>query len=191
MRLLRHRGVVAQGRDGRLTLTRAGLDADALAKLLLSYRKKRETDRAMLERMVFYGQTGRCRWQVLLDNFGAAEGFDSCGSCDNCVRIAAAFAAAERERDVEAVDAEAVAAAKAGADAQGSTEAAAPQLPARGEIVSVPRYGRGIVDAVDAEGITVVFAEGSRRVFLPAFVRRQPTRRKRPPRPAKVTASAA
>ena len=141
----------------------------------------------MLERMVFYGQTGHCRWQVLLDNFGDAEGFDSCGTCDNCVRIAAAFAAAERERETEAVDAEAVAAGAA----PGDVEAASAPLPARGEIVSVPRYGRGIVDAVDAEGITVVFAEGSRRVFLPAFVRRQPSARKRAPRAAKVTASAA
>ena len=105
LRLLRHRGVVAQGRDGRLTLTRAGLDADALEKLLLSYRHKRESDRAMLERMVFYGQTGRCRWKVLLDNFGESEGFEACGTCDNCVRIAAAFAAAEREREDKALDA--------------------------------------------------------------------------------------
>jgi hypothetical protein len=57
--------------------------------------------------------------------------------------------------------------------------------------VSVPRYGRGIVDAVDAEGVTVLFAEGSRRVLLAAFVRRQPSAHKRPSRPAKVTASAA
>ena len=106
LRLLRHQGVVAQGRDGRLTLTRAGLDANALDKLLQSYRHKRESDRAMLERMVFYGQTGRCRWKVLLDNFGESEGFESCGTCDNCVRIAAAFAAAEREREAEAVDVE-------------------------------------------------------------------------------------
>ena len=123
-------------------------------------------DRAMLERMVFYGQTGRCRWKVLLDNFGAAEGFDSCGSCDNCVRIAAAFAAAEGERERKADD---------------QNEAAPAPLPARGEIVSVPRCGRGIVDAVDAEGIAVVFAEGSRRVFMPAFVRRRPSARKRGP----------
>ena len=73
----------------------------------------------------------------------------------------------------------------------GRSAAPAAPLPERGEIVSVPRYGRGIVDAVDAEGITVVFAEGSRRVFLAAFVRRQPSARKRSPRAAKVTASAA
>jgi len=57
--------------------------------------------------------------------------------------------------------------------------------------VSVPRYGRGIVDAVDAEGVTVVFAEGSRRVFLPAFVRRHESSRRGPSRREKLTASAA
>jgi ATP-dependent DNA helicase RecQ len=197
LRLLRHQGVVTQGRDGRLTLTRAGLDADALEKLLLAYRHKRESDREMLERMVFYGQTGRCRWKVLLDNFGESEGFESCGTCDNCVRIAAAFATAEREREGEALDTDAVGTATPGVDTTqparptpGLSAAPAAPLPERGEIVSVPRYGRGIVDAVDAEGIAVVFPEGSRRVFLAAFVRRQPPRR-RSTRAAKVTASAA
>jgi len=155
----------------------------------------------MLERMVFYGQTGRCRWKVLLDNFDESEGFESCGTCDNCIRIAAALAAAERERerDGEAVEADAVVARAAGTGLESAAGAAqapvsapgAASLPERGEIVSVPRYGRGIVDAVDAEGVAVVFPEGSRRVFLAAFVRRQPTQRGRSPRAAKVTASAA
>jgi ATP-dependent DNA helicase RecQ len=179
LRLLRHQGVVAQSRDGRLTLTRAGLDADALDKLLQSYRHKRESDRAMLERMVFYGQTGRCRWKVLLDNFGESEGFEACGTCDNCVRISAAFAAAERERAAEAVDVERGAMPESGPSFQ------------RGELVTVPRYGRGVVDAVDAEGVAVVFPEGSRRVFLAGFVRRQTAQPRRSSRPAKVTASAA
>ena len=47
-----------------------------------------------------------------------------------------------------------------------------------------------MVDAVDAEGVTVIFAEGERRVFLPAFVKRVAPRR-RAKAPAKVTASAA
>ncbi|MBV9889609.1 MAG: ATP-dependent DNA helicase RecQ, partial [Rhizobacter sp.] len=131
LRLLRHRGTVRQERDGSLVLTRAGLDANALEQLLASYREKREHDRAMLERMVFYGQTGHCRWKVLLENFDAAEGFDRCGTCDNCIRIAAAFAAAEREattRDVQA--------------AGDGAAPPAPELPQAGELVSVPRYGR-------------------------------------------------
>ena len=198
LRLLRHQGVVVQGRDGRLSLTRAGLDADALARLMQAYRDKRESDRAMLERMVFYGQTGRCRWKVLLDNFDEGEALTSCGTCDNCVRIAAAFAAAEREGEAPAVDGEAAGATGPEANrsrAPGDTAQAdgAPAAAAafeRGEIVSVPRYGRGIVDAVDAEGVTVAFPEGSRRVFLPSFVRRSAPR-KRSPKPAKVTASTA
>jgi ATP-dependent DNA helicase RecQ len=180
LRLLRHRGVVTQDRDGRLELTRAGLDSAALAQLLLAYRDKRESDRAMLERMVFYGQTGHCRWRVLLDNFGEADGFGSCGTCDNCLRIAAARAAAE--------DAERV--AENGASASAVTVASALPLPALGDRVKVPRYGRGIVEAVDAEGVTVLFAEGSRRVFLPAFVQRLAPSAARP-KAAKVTASAA
>jgi len=199
LRLLRHQGVVAQGRDGHLTLTRAGLDADALEKLLLSYRHKRESDRGMLERMVFYGQTGRCRWKVLLDNFGESEGFEACGTCDNCGRIAAAFAAAEREREAEAVDAEAAGSQAPGVDPTPPTglngavtpRTATAPLFERGQSVSVPRYGRGIVDAVDAEGIAVVFPEGSRRVFLAAFVRRHLAPGRRTPRAAKVAASAA
>jgi ATP-dependent DNA helicase RecQ len=185
LRLLRHRGVVAQARDGRLTLTRAGLDRDALEALMRAYQQKRESDRAMLERMVFYGQTGHCRWKVLLDNFGEGEGFTACGTCDNCIRIAAAFAAAEREQakaDEHAASSEHATPAPAEAD---------PPLPERGELVTVPRYGRGIVDAVDAEGVTVIFAEGERRVFLPAFVKRAASRQRRAKAPAKVTASAA
>jgi len=179
LRLLRHRGVVRRDREGRLALTRAGLDAEALGRLLAAYREKREHDRAMLERMVFYGQTGHCRWKVLLDNFAAAEGFAACGTCDNCVRIAAAFAAAERD------------AAQDQPAEQGEGAGAAPPLPQAGELVSVPRYGRGVVASVNAEGVTVAFPEGSKRVFLPAFVRRDPGPKRQRHEPAKVTASAA
>ncbi len=180
LRLLRHRGVVKQDRDGRLELTRTGLDADALEQLLLAYRDKRDSDRAMLERMVFYGQTGHCRWRVLLENFGEAEGFGSCGTCDNCLRIAAARAAAEDEDRV----------AEGAANDSDVAATPAPPLPALGDPVKVPRYGRGIVEAVDAEGITVLFPEGSRRVFLAAFVKRMAVSRSRA-EAAKVTASAA
>ena len=184
LRLLRHRGVVAQDRAGRLKLTRAGLDAAALEGLLLAYRQKREGDKAMLERMVFYGQTGHCRWQVLLDNFGAAEGFKACGACDNCGRIAATFAAAEREREASHVQAEAQ---PAGTTAASRAKATGHVV---GDLVRVPRYGRGIVHDVDAEGITVLFAEGSKRVFLPAFVRPARAERSRSDA-AKLAASAA
>ncbi|WP_200848567.1 RecQ family zinc-binding domain-containing protein, partial [Raoultella sp. 18092] len=51
--------------------------------------QKRTQDQDGLERMVFYAQTGGCRWEVLLDYFGHARDAQRCGTCDNCRRIAA------------------------------------------------------------------------------------------------------
>ena len=166
LRLLRHQGVVRQDPQGRLALTREGLDDDALEKLLTTYREKRERDREMLERMVFYGQTGHCRWKVLLENFDDAEQLSSCGSCDNCGRIAAALAAAE-----------AAGREPAGNDAEAPRAADSALTFEPGEAVTVPRYGRGLVEKSAAEGVTVVFPGGSRRLFLPTFVRRAGRRR--------------
>jgi ATP-dependent DNA helicase RecQ len=156
LRLLRHQGVVVQGRDGRLSLTRAGLDADALARLMQAYRDKRESDRAMLERMVFYGQTGRCRWKVLLDNFDRGEALTVVlAPATNCVRIAAAFAADEprggsargRRRSGRRGRApEGQPQPSAGRYAQADGVPAASRVIERGVIVNVRAYGRGIVD---------------------------------------------
>jgi len=173
LRLLRHQRVVRQHRDGRLELTRAGLDDKALETLLSGYREKRETDRAMLERMVFYGQTGQCRWKVLLEPFGEAEGFGSCGHCDNCVRMELAVATAEAESAAEA--AKAAQAGTAPAPAAAARPAFSP-----GDPVRVARYGVGVVEAVDGEGVTVRFLDGPSRVFLADYVR-----------PAKAARSAA
>lgn len=89
---MRHQGVARLRNDGTLVLTRHPLDEGALADLLADYQAKRESDRAMSERMVFYGQTGTCRLKVLLDNVGESADVVSCGTCDNCNRIAAANA---------------------------------------------------------------------------------------------------
>jgi ATP-dependent DNA helicase RecQ len=57
-------------------------DVDMLAK---EYASRQDGDRAKLERMAQYAQSAACRWQLLLDNFGEAGGFERCGTCDNCV----------------------------------------------------------------------------------------------------------
>jgi len=166
LRLLRHQHVVRQDKDRKLHLTRAGLDDKGLEKLLTGYRAKRESDRAMLERMVFYGQTGRCRWKVLLEPFGEAEGFELCGHCDNCLRMASTAEAAPAS-EAATVD-----------------EPARPEPPPRppftaGDAVRVARYGRGIVESVDGEGVTVRFGEGRARTFLADYVRPVPVQARR------------
>jgi ATP-dependent DNA helicase RecQ len=171
--LVRER-VATRRRDGGIGLRRRGVGPVVLESLLAAYRDKRESDRAMLEGMVHYGQTGSCRWKVLLHHFDAARPFERCGGCDNCLRIAAA----EGERASAPAEEPAEAARAARSE---------PIVYAAGTEVRVPRYGRGVVDGHDGDGIAVRFAGGVRRVFLPAFVKlaaaARALRRPRAPRP--------
>ena len=178
LRLLRHEKVVRMSGDGALVLTRQGLDDGALDRLLEGYRGKREGDRDMLERMVFYAQTGRCRWKVLLDHFGESLDESGCGSCDNCIRFALA-------REQEAKEGEATTPGPGGALASDEKATAVEFAP--GDAVRVPRYGRGVVDSIDAAGINVMFAGDRRRMFLAAFVRPVAGTARRRPRPLPAT----
>ncbi len=156
LRLLRQQRLVVQRLGGTLELLREDVDAAGLQRLLGVYRDKREHDRDMLERMVFYGQTGYCRWKVLLQHFGEDEVFERCGECDNCQRIAAQRQ--EREQEAEAER-----------DEQRARTPPAPFAP--GDKVRVPRYGRGNVIAADPHSVTVAFAGGAQRCFLASYVK--------------------
>ena len=65
----------------------------------------------------------------------------------------------------------------AGADAEAPQEDGAPAF-ARGDLVEVRRYGRGVVEEASATQVTVAFADRSRRSFLPEYVRRATARRR-------------
>jgi ATP-dependent DNA helicase RecQ len=159
LRLLRHQRVVAQDRDGRLALQRGALDEGTLQAIASAYRDRRESDRAMLEQMVFYGQTGYCRWKVLLAHFGEDEGFERCGTCDNCRRMAEAEA--ERARHPE----------PAGDPLHRPLpEPVRAALFEPGSAVRVPRYGRGVVEHADTQSVTVRFPTGASRCFLAPYV---------------------
>ncbi|MEO7710458.1 MAG: RecQ family zinc-binding domain-containing protein [Caldimonas sp.] len=142
-----------------MTLRRSALDGSALASLAVAYRDKRDSDRAMLEQMVFYGQTGYCRWKVLLDHFDEDEGFERCGTCDNCERMAAAEADSTAQPE----------------PVPDPLHKPLPSIPgpsfAPGTAVKVPRYGAGVVAAVDMQTVTVTFPNGSTRCFLASFVK--------------------
>jgi ATP-dependent DNA helicase RecQ len=157
--LLRRKGVVSVGADGAIRLLRQGLREDALRELMAAYRSKRESDRDTLERMVFYAQTGQCRWRVLLEHLEGEAGIDKCGHCDNCIRIARQEAALARAAEEQAGDDD---------DAQEPAHAAfAPH-----DVVSVKRYGRGEVRQATPTEVTVVFPDGSVRTFQPEFVKK-------------------
>ena len=159
--LLRKDKVVAMARDGSLRLQARSASGERMRALTEGYGRKRDLDREALERMVFYAQTGQCRWRLVLDHLEGEAPFERCGHCDNCRRIAAHEAVVEdllrREQAQEEEE-----------DAQDSES----PVFARGDLVEVRRYGRGVVEEATTTQVTVAFADRSRRSFLPEYVRR-------------------
>ncbi|RQP23951.1 RecQ family ATP-dependent DNA helicase [Piscinibacter terrae] len=152
LKLLRDGGVATANRSRAWSL-KNGQPADMprLRELAQAYEDKAERDQEALERLVFYAQTGFCRWRVLLEYFDEPlmEG-ERCGHCDNCLRPAEDAASAPED-----------------------TAPAALAEPAfkSGDGVSVPRYGDGTVDRVAGEEVTVVFPDGAKRAFAVDYVR--------------------
>ena len=146
--------------------------ADKLGALAGDYAKKSERDHEALERMVFFAQTGFCRWKVLLEGFDEALPGDAerCGQCDNCVRLASQ--PVERLAQPEPVPR--------------MIELRATPSPFEvGDAVKAPRHGEGVVAAIRGDEIAVKFPDRSTRTFLAAFlkkprVRRAPGRRTEP-----------
>jgi ATP-dependent DNA helicase RecQ len=132
-------------------------DVASLMEALARYEAKAGQDRRRLEQMVFYAQSGLCRWRVMLEAFDEAAGFDRCHGCDNCERIDAH----EREH----------------ASASHVVEAVpdAPPVVAvvfqPGDAVRVKRYGGGVVVEAGADSVTVAFGQ-EKRSFLPQYVKR-------------------
>jgi ATP-dependent DNA helicase RecQ len=66
----------------------ANATAAAVEEVKLSYERRAERDRELLEQMIVYGQTARCRWRVILDYFGEPQEWERCGRCDSCLGTA-------------------------------------------------------------------------------------------------------
>jgi ATP-dependent DNA helicase RecQ len=164
--LLRRQKVVAVDADGNIRLLKRELMLSEVESLLDAYGKRRDLDREGLERMVFYAQTGQCRWRVLLDHLDAASPFERCEHCDNCKRIEAHEKVVAHLASTQPEEAE--------PQQEGTTLTFA-----RGDIVDVRRYGPGVVEEANTTSVTVKFSDGSRREFLPEFVARFKPRRGR------------
>jgi len=156
IKLLVDAGAAARRAGGSVTTSARPLDTKRIAALAATYGEKAENDREKLERMVFYAQTGLCRWRVMLEYFGEHLDGDRCGHCDNCLRDA------QRARQKTADE-----------------HALRVQPPkrrrreyVRGDQVRVPRYGAGRVRDSTGDEVTVEFANGDARTFLRSYVRR-------------------
>ncbi|HEX4883254.1 MAG TPA: RecQ family zinc-binding domain-containing protein, partial [Casimicrobiaceae bacterium] len=143
-------------RRGRTYAPGGATRADGHEALAGRYAERSEQDRAKLERMVFYAQTGACRWRVILDHFDEALADERCRTCDNCIADARRAAQVRSEHPIEAA---APAAARR------------PRL-GYGDDVQVPRFGTGRVQALAGNEVTVAFPDGAVRTFLASYVRR-------------------
>jgi ATP-dependent DNA helicase RecQ len=145
--------------------TRREATAQNLGALASDYAKKSDRDNEALERMVFFAQTGFCRWRVLLEGFGEAlpVGADRCGHCDNCVRLASQPIELLPEPEPVPRLVEVSATSHSPFDL--------------GEIVRAPRYGEGVVDSIKGDEIGVRFPDKSRRTFLATFLKKPRARR--------------
>jgi ATP-dependent DNA helicase RecQ len=151
IQLLKEHSVLRQNRTRQLRLIANACDESTVRQWAQSYRDRAETDRAALERLVSYAQTGFCRWKVLLDNFGEGADFAQCGRCDNCVCPPLA-----------AIDDT--------APSVNAPPASATVRHSPGSYANVQRFGTGRVVSATAESVTLEFPDGSTRNFLPDAV---------------------
>ncbi len=167
--LLRSEGLLEADRDGRLRLRGDASSGDRLEALAQACAARSSRDRDMLERMVAYAQSGQCRWRLLLDYLEGAAPDEACGTCDNCLRLAAHQAQQRQPAEPEAAPAQ---------------EPPAIGFPP-GTRVRTRRHGPASVVEADALGVTVEFANGQRRPFLPQYLTALPARASgRAPSPA-------
>jgi ATP-dependent DNA helicase RecQ len=83
--LLKEMKLVKELRGPKFRLLRVEVKQAELEELSRLAEEKAENDKEKLERMMQYGQSATCRWQLLHDYFGEELKDERCGNCDNCV----------------------------------------------------------------------------------------------------------
>jgi ATP-dependent DNA helicase RecQ len=131
---------------------RAGRDGEeARCTLLYDHADRRvqlyfARKRSKVELLAAYARNTQCRWKMILEYFDEeVEEADGCGHCDNCV---------QRRADV---------------DASTLKMKAQPRLK-KGDVVRVPKYGRGTVAETYSDRIAVTFKTGVTREFESRYV---------------------
>lgn len=156
--LLKEAKLITQHKDGVVELTQATVEPQTLEDITHTYQKRQEHDKAALERMIAYAQSGFCRWKVLMDYFGE-EDFDECGACDNCINPpAASLTPIQQELETNNL----VSSDKSFTKCIDSFEI--------GREVNVPKYKKGKVLAVAGDQVTVSFPDNEIRIFLSSYL---------------------
>lgn len=159
LKLLQQGDVVVCDENRRYRLLKKKVDPAELARLGDVYSKKNEHDREALERMVFYAQTGFCRWATLLKYFNEDVEWERCGHCDNCLHAP--------ERALSPLSGRAQRARNR------VIPAPVQKIPALapGAAVHVAKFGKGEIINVAGDKITIVFPDSQKKTFLRDYVK--------------------
>jgi ATP-dependent DNA helicase RecQ len=84
--MMKSLGLVRELRGSKFRLLDADVPAARIEEVAREYAARQDADREKLERMASYAQSAMCRWKLLLDYFEEGDGFERCGTCDNCVQ---------------------------------------------------------------------------------------------------------
>ncbi len=154
LKLLRDGGLVEQDDNLDYSLTKRRVKNRELNQLADTYREKSARDHEALEHVVFYAQTGFCRWKVMLEYFGEHVEWTHCGVCDNCLRPPEQDLSPEHVRE----------------HIPPSSRKGKPPLPQPGSAVKVPKYGEGRVVSLADDKVTIAFPNSEIRTFLRDYV---------------------
>jgi ATP-dependent DNA helicase RecQ len=159
LKLLQDGGVIEQDANLGYRLLKARVKSAEMTRMTSSYSTKNEHDRQALERMVFYAQTGFCRWKVLIEYFGNDAEWEHCGSCDNCMHAP--------ENELSPLT------PRAQAKWLRSRIIAPLQHPSfvPGVMVQVPKFGEGQVTDVAGDKVTIIFPDSRKKTFLRDYVK--------------------
>jgi len=165
LKLLKDGRLLRQNRKLAYLLRPGAPPPEAFDRLARVYGAKQERDRAALEQMVAYAQSGFCRWKLLLDYFGdriCSDGMDftRCCRCDNCLSPPTVAEASGASQLHEAVPALVPAS---------PSEPASPAI-AVGSLVKVPKFDIGTVLSVAGDMVTIEFPENTTKTFMAEFV---------------------
>lgn len=161
LKLLEDADMLARDKHLGYCLSQKDVKPEDLTKLVEDSRKKADHEREALERLVFYAQSGFCRWKVLLEYFNEEVEWDHCGHCDNCINPPEKVLADLPVRDF---------------DADSASEAMAVKTPASesafaiGAEVEVPKIGKGKIVGSGYDMLTILFPNSEKRTFLKSYV---------------------
>ncbi|HEY0323420.1 MAG TPA: ATP-dependent DNA helicase RecQ [Pyrinomonadaceae bacterium] len=164
--MLKELGLSRELRGSRFSLRRRDVKREELEELARRSEEKSAKDREKLERMMLYGQSAACRWQLLHDYFGEQMERERCGACDNCLHpLEEKLGLTGRtERGASGEKLRAREANHASVERRAQTELS------KGDKVSLPQYGAGRVKEVEDNKVTVEFPDGEVRKFRKEFV---------------------